>query len=140
MATLEDAVRYDRELRPRALPALLGDFGLGHLAHKLQAADLDLPSAKLLRREDLVELNIHGDGDREAFLELLKTRDVGVVVWYREDRGIGFVRPLGTDFEDGLSNVFVARADIVRGAKSLRSSVFVSYVADAADGGPNAVA
>ena len=86
MATLEDAVRYDRELRPRALPALLGDFGLGHLAHKLQAADLDLPSAKLLRREDLVELNIHGDGDREAFLELLKTRDVGVVVWYREDR------------------------------------------------------
>ena len=140
MATLEDAVRYDRELRPRALPALLGDFGLGHLAHKLQAADLDLPSAKLLRREDLVELNIHGDGDREAFLELLKTRDVGVVVWYREDRGIGFVRPLGTDFEDGLSNVFVARADIVRGAKSLRSGVFVSYVADAADGGPNAVA
>ena len=103
MATLEDAVRFDRELRPRALPALLGDFGLGHLAHKLQAADLDLPSAKLLQKHDLIELNIHGDGDREAFLELLKTRDVGVVVWYREDRGIGFVRPLGTDFDDGLS-------------------------------------
>ena len=140
MATLEDAVRFDRELRPRALPALLGDFGLGHLAHKLQAADLDLPSAKLLQKHDLVELGIHGDADREAFLELLKTRDVGVVVWYREDRGIGFVRPLGTDFDDWLSNVFVARADIVRGAKSLRSGVFVSYVADAADGGPNAVA
>ena len=102
MATLEDAVRFDRELRPRALPALLGDFGLGHLAHKLQAADLDLPSAKLLQKHDLVELGIHGDSDREAFLELLKTRDVGVVVWYREDRGIGFVRPLGTDFDDGL--------------------------------------
>ena len=39
-----------------------------------------------------------------------------------------------------MSNVFVARADIVRGAKSLRSGVFVSYIADAADGGPNAVA
>ena len=140
MATLEDAVRFDRELRPRALPALLGDFGLSHLTDKVLAADLDLLSAKLLRREDLVELGVHGDADRDAFLDLLRTRGVGVIVWYREDRGIGFIRPLGTDFEDGLANVFVARADIVRGAKSLRSGVFVSYVADAADGGPNAVA
>ena len=83
-----------------------------------------MPSAKLLKKHDLVELGIHGDSDREAFLELLKTRDVGVVVWYREDRGIGFVRPLGTDFDDGLSNVFVAKADIAARHQIFRKRCF----------------
>ena len=61
------------------------------------------------------------------------------VVWYREDRGIGFVRPLGTDFDDGLSNVFVARADIVE-RQIFEGRCFCIYIADAADGEPNAVA
>ena len=63
-ATLEDAVRYDRELRPRALPALLGDFGLGHLAHKLQAA-----VARLRTRARRDRATTRGDAPENAEAE-----------------------------------------------------------------------